>query len=147
MDFKKVLMGDGKYPKIDSEVTANEQEVTVSVSMTLGPNHVALDNPGYIETKFKKKIPILRAISTQIDDESGEQTIYVTVKVGGMYRKMNDLIHIAAIAHAICEIAEDRLSEPEVINNIAADCKPYAYCKPRNYESEEEASGMQLPID
>ena len=147
MDFAKVLMGDGKYPKIDSEVTANEQEVTVSVSMTLDPGHVALDNPGYIETKFKKKIPILRAISTQIDDESGEQTIYVTVKVGGMYRKINDLMHIAAIAHTVCEIAEDRLSEPEVLNNIGADCKPYVHCKPYNYESEEEASGMRLPID
>ena len=146
MDFAKVLMGDGKYPKIDSEVTANEQEVTVSVSMTLDPGHVALDNPDYIEKKFKKKIPILWAISTQIDDESGEQTIYVTMKVAGMFRKINDLMHIAAMAHTICEIAKDRLSEPEVLNNIGADCKPYAHLKPYNYESEE-APGMQLPID
>ena len=147
MDFQKVLMGNGKYPKFDSEITANEQEVTVSVSMTLGPDHVALDNPGYIETKFKKKIPILRAIGTKIDDESGEQTIYVTVKIGGMYRKINDLMNIAFIAHAICEIAENKLSEPEVLDNIGADCKPYAYCKPYNYGPEEEASGMPLPID
>ena len=143
MDFQKVLMGNGKYPKFDSEVIANEQEVTVSVSMTLDPDHVDLDNPDYIETKFKKKIPILWAISTQRDDESGEQTIYVTMKVAGMYRNVRDIMHIAAIGYAICGIAEDRLSEPETIKNIGADCKPYAYCKPYDYESEEEAASQQ----
>ena len=140
MDFQKVLMGDGKYPKLDSEITANEQVVTVSVSMTLEPDHVDLDNPGYIETKLKKRIPILWAISTQRDNETNEQTIYVTMKVAGMYRNIKDLMHIATIGYAICEIAEDRLSEPEVIKNIGADCKPYAYCKPYNYESKEEAA-------
>ena len=140
MDFQKVLMGGEGYPKFDSEVTANEQQVTVSVSMTLEPDHVNLDNPGYIETKFKKQIPILWAISTQRDDETDEQTIYVTMKVHGMFRKVHDLMHIAAIGYAICKIAEDRLSEPETIKNIGADCKPYAYCKPYNYESKEEAA-------
>ena len=136
MDFPKVLIGVNEYPKIDSEVTANEQEVTVSVSMTLDPDHVDLDNPGYIETKLKKQIPILRAISTQKDDENGEQTIYVTLKVAGVFRKINDLMHLAAIAHTICEIAEDRLSEPEVVKNIRTDCEPYVHCKQRNYEQE-----------
>lgn len=139
MDFSKVLMGGNEYPKIDSEITANEQQVTVSVSMTLDPDHVDLDNPGYIETKLKKKIPILWAISTQRDDESDEQTIYVTLKVAGMFRKINDLIHLAAIAHTICKIVEDRLSEPEVTKNIGADCKPYVHCKPYNYEQEAQA--------
>lgn len=133
------VMGGNKYPKIDSEITANEREVTVSVSMTLSPDHVDLDNPGYIETKLKKQIPVLRAISTQKDDENDEQTIYVTLKVAGMFRKIDDLIHIAAIAHAICEIAEDRLSEPEVVKNIAADCKPYIYCKRNVHDGPEEA--------
>lgn len=140
MDFQKVLMGNGKYPKFDSEVTANEQEVTVSVSVTLEPDHVDLDNPGYIETKFKKQIPILRHISTFKDAESGEQTIYVTMKVHGMYRKVHDLMHIAAIGYTICKIAKDRLSEPETIKNIGADCKPYDHLKPYNYESKEETA-------
>lgn len=139
MDFPKVLIGVNEYPKIDSEVTANEQEVTVSVSMTLDPDHVDLDNPGYIEKKFKKQIPILRSISTQKDDENGEQTIYVTMKVAGMFRKINNLIHLAAIARTICEIAEDKLSEPEVVKSIGADCEPYVHCKPRNYEQEAQA--------
>ncbi len=82
----------------------------------------------------------LTEISTKRDDESGEQTIYVTMKVAGMYRKVNDLMHIAAIAHTICKIAEDRLSEPEVLDNIRADCKPYVHHKPYNYESEKEAA-------
>lgn len=137
MNFPKVLMGVSEYPKFDSEITANEREVTVSVSMTLEPDHVGLDNPGYIETKLKKQIPVLRAISTQRDDESDEQTIYVTLKVAGMFRKINDLIHLTAIAKAICEIAEDRLSEPEVVKNIGADCKPYVN-EPE--EPEEEAA-------
>ena len=137
MNFPKVLMGVSEYPKFDSEITANEREVTVSVSMTLEPDHVGLDNPGYIETKLKKQIPVLRAISTQRDDESDEQTIYVTLKVAGMFRKINDLIHLTTIAKAICEIAEDRLSEPEVVKNIGADCKPYVN-EPE--EPEEEAA-------
>ena len=139
MDFPKVLMGVNEYPKFDSEITANEREVTVSVSMTLDPDHVGLDNPGYIETKLKKQIPVLRAISTQKDDESDEQAIYVTLKVAGMFRKINDLIHLTAIARAICEIAEDRLSEPEVVKNIGADCEPYVRCKPYNHEQEAQA--------
>lgn len=139
MDFPKVLMGVSEYPKFDSEITANEREVTVSVSMTLEPDHVGLDNPGYIETKLKKQIPVLRAISTQKDDESDEQTIYVTLKVAGMFRKINDLIHLTAIARAICEIAEDRLNEPEVVKNIGADCEPYIHCKPYNHEQEAQA--------
>ena len=138
MDFPKVLVGVNEYPKIDSEITANEQEVTVSVSMTLDPDHVDLDNPGYIETKLKKQIPILRAISTQKDDENGEQTIYVTLKVAGMFRKINDLCHLAAIARTICEIAEDRLSEPEVIKNIGLDCKPFI-CTDESEETQADA--------
>lgn len=137
MNFPKVLMGVSEYPKFDSEITANEREVTVSVSMTLEPDHVGLDNPGYIETKLKKQIPVLRAIGTQRDDESDEQTIYVTLKVAGMFRKINNLIHLTTIAKAICEIAEDRLSEPEVVKNIGADCKPYVN-EPE--EPEEEAA-------
>ena len=139
MNFPKVLMGVSEYPKFDSEITANEREVTVSVSMTLEPDHIGLDNPGYIETKLKKQIPVLRAISTQRDDESDEQTIYVTLKVAGMFRKINDLIHLTTIAKAICEIAEDRLSEPEVVKNIGADCEPYIHYKPYNHEQEAQA--------
>lgn len=133
MDFQKVLMGNGKYPKVDSEITATIQRVAVAVFMTLDPDHVYLDNPGYIETKLKKKIPILKSIGTKIDSRNGEQTICVIVEVNGRFRSITDLIHLTAIAHAICKIVEDRLSEPEVIKNIGLDCKPYVY------ESEEKA--------
>lgn len=125
MDFQKVLMGNGKYPKFDSEVTATINRVAVAVFVTLDPDHVCLDSPGYIETKLKKQIPILKSIGTKIDNRNGEQTICVIVEVNGKFRRITDLMHLTAIAHAICEIAEDRLSEPEVVKNIGADCKPY----------------------
>ena len=134
MDFQNVLMGGKGYPKIDSEITATIQRVAVAVFMTLDPDHVDLDNPGYIETKLKKRIPILKSIGTMIDSKNGEQTICVTVEVDGKFRGITDLIHLTGIACAICEIAEDRLSEPETIKNIGLDCKPYVN------EPEEEAA-------
>lgn len=134
MDFQKVLMGGKGYPKFDSEVTATINRVAVAVFVTLDPDHVRLDSPGYIETKLKKQIPILKSIGTRIDNKNGEQTICVIVEVNGKFRSITDLMHLTTIAHVICKIAEDRLSEPEVVKNIGADCKPYVN------EPEEEAA-------
>lgn len=138
MDFQNVLMGGKGYPKIDSEITATIQRVAVAVFMTLDPDHVCLDNPGYIETKLKKRIPILKSIGTMIDSKNGEQTICVTVEVDGKFRSIIDLIHLTDIAYAICGIAEDRLSEPEVVKNIGADCKPYVN-EPEEPEEKAES--------
>ena len=118
-------MGGKGYPKIDSEITATIQRVAVAVFMTLDPDHVSLDHPDYIETKLKKQIPILKSIGIKIDSRSGEHTISVIVEGSGKVRSITDLMHLTAIAHTICTIAEDRLSEPEVVRNIGADCKPY----------------------
>ena len=133
MNLLEVLTGN-KYPKKDSLIDANEEKVVVIVSMTLTPGHVTLDNPGYIETKFKKLIPILKGIGVHKDKENDEQKIIVKVEVPGKFRNINDLNHLVHIAGAICEIAEERLSEPEAIKNIGLDCKPYIY------EPEEEAA-------
>lgn len=126
MDLLKVLTGN-EYPKKDSLIDANEKKVVVFVSMTLAPGHVTLDHPGYIEAKFKKLIPILKGISVHKDKENDEQRIIVKVEVPGDFRNINDLNHLVHIAGAICEMAEDRLSEPEAIKNIGLDCKPYVY--------------------
>ena len=136
MNLLEVLTGN-KYPKTDSLIDANEERVVVTVSMTLAPGHVTLDKPSYIETKFKKLIPILKGIETHEDKENDEQKIVVKVEVPGNFRNINDLNHLVRIAGAICEIAEERLSEPEAIKNIGLDCKPYAY------EPEEEAASQQ----
>lgn len=133
MNLLEVLTGN-KYPKKDSLINANEEKVVVFVSMTLAPGHVTLDKPNYIETKFKKLIPILKGIETQEDKENDEQKIIVKVEVPGNFRNINDLNHLVHIASAICEIAEERLSEPEAIKNIGLDCKPYVY------ESEEKTA-------
>lgn len=132
MNILEALMGK-KYPQFESAVYADGSKVVVTVSHTLSPNHVDLDSPSYVENKFKKHIPILASIGVTKNKETDEQTINVTVEVGGIFNDIDHLNHLAAIATAISEIAEDRLSEPEAIKNIGLDCKPFIHTD----ESEE----------
>lgn len=122
----------------DSLIDANEEKVVVIVSMTLAPEHVTLDNPGYIETKFKKQIPILKSITTYKDKENGKQHIFVKVEVPGKFRNIDNLNHLVRIAGAICEMAEDRLSEPVAIKNIGLDCKPFVANEPEEKQADAE---------
>lgn len=62
MNIIEKLLGRG-YPKLGSEVFADGNKTVVTVSRTLSPDHVDLDAPSYVETKFKKHIPILRSIN------------------------------------------------------------------------------------
>lgn len=124
MDFLEMLKGN-KYPKFESAVYADGGKVVVTVSRTLSPTNVDLDSPGYVENKFKKLVPILTSIGVTKNDETSEQTINVTVEVNGRFNSVANLNHLAQIAGAISEIAEDKLSEPEIIKNIGLDCKPF----------------------
>ena len=126
MNFLEMLMGN-EYPKFESAVYADGGKVVVTVSRTLSPTNVDLDSPGYVENKFKKLIPILTSIDVTKNDETGEQTINVTVEVNGRFNSVVNLNHLAQIAGAISEIAEDKLSESEIIKNIGLDCKPYIH--------------------
>lgn len=126
MNFLEMLTGN-EYPKFESAVYADGGKVVVTVSRTLPPTNVDLDSPGYVENKFKKLIPILTSINVTKNDETGEQTINVTVEVNGRFNSVVNLNHLAQIAGAISEIAEDKLSEPEIIKNIGLDCKPYIH--------------------
>ena len=135
MNILEKLMGK-KYPQFESAIYADGSKVVVTVSRTLSPDHVELDSPNYVENKFKKHIPILTSIGVVKNKETDEQTINVTVEVGGIFNDINNLNHLTAIATGISEIAEDRLSEPEVIKNIGLDCKPFI-CT--DDESKEEA--------
>lgn len=135
MNIIEALMGK-KYPQFESAIYADGSKVVVTVSRTLSPDHVNLDTPSYVETKFKKHIPILTSIGVTKNKETGEQTINVTVEVGGAFNGITHLNHLVEIAAAISEIAEDKLSEPEAIKNIGLDCKPFI-CT--DDESEEEA--------
>ena len=132
MNIIEALMGK-KYPQFESAIYADGSKVIVTVSRTLSPTNVELDPPGYIENKFKKLVPILTSIGVTKNKETGEQTINVTVEVNGRFNSVVNLNHLAQIAGAISEIAEDRLSEPETIKNIGLDCKPFIA-----HESEEE---------
>lgn len=135
MDIIEALMGK-KYPQFESAIYADGSKVVVTVSRTLSPDHVDLDSPGYIENKLKKHIPILTSIGVTKNKETDEQSINVTVEVGGTFNGITHLTHLVHIAAAISEIAEDRLTEPECIKNIGLDCKPFIHlCN----ESEEEA--------
>ena len=134
MNILEKLMGEG-YPKFESSIYADGSKTIVTVSRTLSPNHVNLDSPGYIENKLKKRIPILTSIGVTKNKETDEQSINVTVEVGGAFNGITHLTHLVHIAAAISEIAEDRLTEPDCIKNIGLECKPFIHC---TNESEEE---------
>lgn len=135
MNILEALMGKN-YPKFESAIYADGGKVVVTVSRTLSPDHVNLDSPSYVENKFKKLIPILTSIGVVKNKETDEQTINVTVEVGGAFNGITHLNHLVHIAATISEIAEDKLSEPEAIKNIGLDCKPFI-CT--DNESKEEA--------
>ena len=133
------LVGE-KYPKFESSIYADGSKTIVTVSRTLSPNHVDLDSPGYIENKMKKHIPILTSIGVTKNEETDEQSINVTVEVGGAFNGITHLVNLVHIAAAISEIAEDRLTEPEYIKNIGLDCKPFLHlCNEPEEEDSEDA--------
>lgn len=132
MNILEKLLGND-YPKFESAVYADGYKTTVTVSRTLSPNHVDLDSTGYVENKFKKRIPILKEILVTKNQETDEQIINVTVEVDGKFNGITHLTHLVHIAAGISEIAEDKLSEPEAIKNIGLDCKPFI----RTNEPEE----------
>ena len=123
------------YPKFETAIYADGNTTIVTVSRTLSPTHVDLDSPGYIENKFKKHIPILKEIGVTKNQETDEQSINVTVEVGGAFNGITHLNHLVGIATAISRIAEERLTEHECIKNIGLDCKPFIHC---TNEPEEE---------
>ena len=134
MNILEVLMSK-KYPKIESAVYADGIKTVVTVSRILKPTNVKLDSPSYIETKFKKLVPVLTSIGVTKNEETDEQSINVTVEVDGKFNSIANLNHLAQIAQAISEVAEERLSEPEIIKNIGLDCKPFI----DNEEEHEDA--------
>ena len=138
MNILKALMGK-EYPQFESAIYADGNKTIVTVSRTLSPNHVDLDSPGYIENKLKKHIPILKEIGTTKNQETSEQSINVTVEVGGAFNGITHLNHLVGIATAISEIAEDRLTEPECIKNIGLDCKPFICTHDEPEEAQADA--------
>ena len=130
------------YPKFETAIYADGNTTIVTVSRTLSPTHVDLDSPSYVETKFKKRVPILKEIGVTKNQETDEQSINVTVEVGGAFNDITNLNHLVHIAAGISEIAENKLSEPEVIKNIGLDCKPFICTE---NESKEEAQADALP--
>ena len=136
MNIIEALMGK-KYPQFETAIYADGNKTVVTVSRTLSPNHVDLYAPSYIENKFKKRIPILDSIGITKDEKTGEQSINVTVAVDGKFNgftHIRDLVHIAA---GVSEIAEDRLSEPEIIKNIGLDCKPFIDNEPEEAQQAD----------
>ena len=124
MNIIKKLLGEG-YPKFETAIYADGNTTIVTVSRTLSPTHVDLDSPSYVETKFKKSVPILKEIGVTKNQETDEQSINVTVEVGGAFNDINHLNHLVHIATGISEIAEDRLSEPNVIKAIGLNCTSF----------------------
>lgn len=138
MNILKKLIGEA-YPKLGSAVCADGNRTIVTVFRTLSPGHVDLDSPSYVETKFKKHIPILTSIDVELDAVTEEQTIKVTVEVDGKFNSVDDLRNLAFIARGISEIAEDRLSEPNAIKAIGLDCKPFICTDNEPEETQADA--------
>ena len=132
------LVGE-KYPKFESSIYADGSKTIVTVSRTLSPDHVDLDSPGYIENKLKKRIPILTSIGVTKNEKTDEQSINVTVEVGGAFNGITHLTSLVHIAAAISKIAEDRLTEPEYIKNIGLDCKPFIHLCNESEEAQADA--------
>lgn len=138
MNILEKLLGNN-YPKLRSAVCADGNRTIVTVSCTLSPDHVDLDAPSYVETKFKKHIPILTSIDVELDAVTEEQTIKVTVEVDGKFNSIDDLRHLAFIARGISEVAEDRLSEPNAIKAIGLDCKSFICTDNESEETQADA--------
>ena len=138
MNILEKLLGNN-YPKLRSAVCADGNRTIVTVSSTLPPDHVDLDAPSYVETKFKKHIPILTSIDVELDAVTKEQTIKVTVEVDGKFNSIDDLRHLAFIARGISKVAEDRLSEPNVIKAIGLDCKSFICTDNESEETQADA--------
>ena len=138
MNILEKLLGNN-YPKLGSEIFADGNKTVVTVSRTLSPSHVDLDAPSYVETKFKKHIPILKSIVVELDAVTEEQTIKVTVEVDGKFNSIDDLRHLAFIARGISEVAEDRLSELNTVKAIGLDCKPFICTDNESEETQADA--------
>lgn len=134
MNILEVLAG-GEYPKFETVVCADSDKTTVTVHCTLSPIYVDLDSPKYVETKFKKQIPILKAIWVTVNGKTNEQTINVTVEATGKFNSLEFIKDLARIAKGISKTAISKLSEPEIIKNISLDCKPFI----DNEEGHEDA--------
>nr|DAT27510.1 MAG TPA: hypothetical protein [Caudoviricetes sp.] len=138
MNILEELMDEG-YPKLGSEIFADGNKTIVTVSRTLSPDYVDLDVPSYVETKFKKHIPILKSIDVELDAVKEEQTIKVTVEVDGKFNSIDDLRHLAFIARGISEVAEDELSEHNIIKAIGLDCKTFICTDNEPEETQADA--------
>lgn len=138
MNTIEKLLGEG-YPELGSEIFADGNKTVVTVSRTLSPDWVNLDSPGYLENKLNKKLePISVSIVVKTNEETEEQTINVTVEACGAFNSISHLNRLAKIAKCIGKIAECRLSEPEVINNISMDCKKFV-CNESKEEKHKDA--------
>ena len=138
MNIIEKLLGE-EYPKFETAIYADGNTTIVTVSRTLSPTHVDLDSPSYVETKFKKRIPILKEIGITKNQETDEQSINVTVEVGGAFNDITHLNHLVHIATGISKIAEERLSEPEIIKNIGLDCKTFICTDNESEETQADA--------
>lgn len=138
MNILEKLLGEA-YPKLRSAVCADGNRTIVTVSRTLSPDHVDLDSPSYVETKFKKQIPILTSIDVELDAVTEEQTIKVTVEVDGKFNSIDDLRHLAFIAGRIGQIAENKLSEPSAVKAIGLDYKQFICTDDEPEEAQADA--------
>ena len=108
----------------DVAIFARSEAVIVCVKRTLLPCHVKLDYLTYIEREWRKTIPALWKITVE-KAKTGVQVIAIYMKIKGEFNRLSDILSLAKMGGTLAELAEDRLSELEVVRNIASDCKPW----------------------
>lgn len=113
--------------ELDTRVNVTETTTKVAVKLTLGEGHRELDleNAKYIKNKFKKKVRALGNLVVKHDSVNGDWIIAVSMEVDAKFNTVQDINNLAEMGKTIINLAEKRLTEPDILNAIDADCEPW----------------------
>lgn len=139
-EFVTKLQNANKH-EIKTFATANEESVMVTVILTLGKAHRSLDieNAKYICNKFKKKVRPLVNLRVR-KENTGEQIIMASLAIEPIFCSVEDINNLAEVGKVIVELAENRLTEPDVLDSLNADCEPW-------YHEYNEGDMQSIPTE
>lgn len=124
-EFAQKLQNANKR-EISTFVTADTEATRVMVVLTMGHGHrpLDIDNAKYIFNKFKKKVRPLIGLRAR-KDKSGEWMIIATMSISPIFCRVEDINNLAEMGKVIVDLAENRLTEPDVLDSLNADCEPW----------------------
>ncbi len=124
----------------ENVVFANGVVTKVTVETHYDDRHRPMDSTavGYLEKKYKKVVPALESIRMHVNEDD-EQSLIVTMSINGKHNTVEDIRTLKKMACTIISIAEDRLTEPDILKNIGDDCKPWIDDEPAQ-DSQKSAN-------